>query len=209
MNNDTRPANKWNVLSSQTILACLVACSVIINILLASEVKRLKNNLRILKSESQLAVGTSVPPIDAKDIEGNSVSLSFHKGDPPTVLYIFTPQCDWCTNNLPNIKLLANMSQEKHRFVGLSLSNNELREYVSYHKFEFPVYKDLSFKTISSYMLGGTPQTLIVSDEGKVLKNWTGAYSGSLAQEIEEYFGVTLPGLIESNTQKQAILQGQ
>ena len=33
-------------------------------------------------------------------------------------------------------------------------------------------------ETIKAYKLGSTPQTLVISRDGKVLKNWVGAYVG-------------------------------
>lgn len=62
-----------------------------------------------------------------------------------------------------------------------------------------PVYKDLTELSKLTYKLGATPQTIVVSPEGKVIKNWMGAYSGDKAREVEEYFNVRLPGLTPSN----------
>ena len=62
---------------------------------------------------------------------------------------------------------------------------------------QFPVYTDLAAKSVVAYRLGGTPDTLVVSSDGTLLRHWKGAYSGSNKQEIEEYFAITLPGLPE------------
>ena len=53
----------------------------------------------------------------------------------------------------------------------------------------------MTAKTLQSLGLGSTPQTIVVSPEGKVLKVWTGAYDDKLKSEIEDYFGTQLPGL--------------
>jgi hypothetical protein len=43
----------------------------------------------------------------------------------------------------------------------------------------------------------GTPRTLVVSREGKVVATWFGAYGGDLRRKVEEYFQLSLPGLSE------------
>jgi len=40
-----------------------------------------------------------------------------------------------------------------------------------------------------------TPQTIVVSPEGQVVENWTGAYTEEQQKQVEQYFGITLPGL--------------
>jgi hypothetical protein len=47
----------------------------------------------------------------------------------------------------------------------------------------------------SAYKLGGTPQTLVVSEDGKVMKNWKGAYMSNIQKEVEDYFHIDLPGI--------------
>lgn len=59
--------------------------------------------------------------------------------------------------------------------------------------------QDLPVDVKANYKFGGTPQTLVVSADGHVIKNWTGAYSGSLKTEIEGFFQIELPGLTELN----------
>ena len=44
---------------------------------------------------------------------------------------------------------------------------------------------------------GGTPQTLLLDPQGKILKNWRGAYQGSLRKEVERVLALSLPGLDE------------
>jgi hypothetical protein len=41
-----------------------------------------------------------------------------------------------------------------------------------------------------------TPQTIVLTRKGTVLRSWTGAYAGEVRREIEEYFDVVLPPLM-------------
>jgi len=61
--------------------------------------------------------------------------------------------------------------------------------------FHFPVYTGLKTNTTQAYKFGGTPQTLVISSDGHVQKNWMGAYAGATKSEIEAYFEVHLPEL--------------
>jgi hypothetical protein len=85
----------------------------------------------------------------------------------------------------------------KYRFVGISLTSDGLKAYLEKSPLSFPIYSDLPGRIFSAYTFGGTPQTIVVSGEGKVLKNWKGAYTDALKQEVEAYFGVELPGVRE------------
>lgn len=62
---------------------------------------------------------------------------------------------------------------------------------------KLPVYSGLPNETKEAYKISGTPQTIVVSPEGRVLQNWMGAYVGDKKSQVEAFFHVTLPGLRE------------
>ena len=43
--------------------------------------------------------------------------------------------------------------------------------------------------------LGSTPQTIVIAPDGRVLKNWIGAFGMPVQTQVEEFFDVRLPGL--------------
>jgi hypothetical protein len=81
--------------------------------------------------------------------------------------------------------------------VGLSLSSDKLIDYVKENKLEFPIYTDLPILTMREYKLGGTPQTIVVSPQGQVTRIWSGAFAEDLQREVEDYFSMKLPGIID------------
>jgi peroxiredoxin len=178
-----------------TLLSILLVCSVALNLLFIKQVDRYRKTIALIKQERQLLEGELVPPIYAKKLDGQNEVLDYSEGSFPTILYVFSPNCGWCDRNLDNISSLAKKINSNHRIIGLSLSNNRLKEYLASNQFTFPVYTDISADTLRSYKLGGTPQTLVISSKGNVIKCWTGAYVGSLQNEIERYFDVNLPGV--------------
>ena len=98
---------------------------------------------------------------------------------------------------MDNFKTLLEKEGGHYRFIGLSLSEETLAEYVAKNELTIPVYCGLSQETIKTYKLGGTPQTIVVSQDGRVLQDWAGAYVGRQKDEIEAYFHVKLAGLRE------------
>ena len=176
----------------------LLICSVFLNVMLARKTNSLRHSLLAVKSEQSLTVGTVLPAIEARDLDNQSQVLGYDSGTLPTLLYVFTPACGWCAKNISNLRTLAEQTKGRYRVVGLSLSSDSLREYVAKHDLHFPIYTGLSPQVVVSYRLGGTPQTILVSDEGKLLHEWKGAYMGSTKKEIEEYFDVRLPGIDET-----------
>ncbi len=108
--------------------------------------------------------------------------------------YIFCRRIAFGVRNRENIVKLGELG-DRFRFVGLSLTESGLKEYVKKQHFKFPVYTRVAAEAITSLGLGTTPQTIVISPEGRVLKNWTGAYSERTRSEVEEFFQTRLPGL--------------
>ena len=63
-------------------------------------------------------IGTIVPTISAKDMDGADVRLNWDSDYRPTVVYFFAPTCGWCARNLANIKRLIEMRHLDYRFDG-------------------------------------------------------------------------------------------
>jgi len=178
-----------------TIMLILVlGGSLALNVRLGWKLRGLESTVAGLRTPYRLPSGVTLPPIPATDLGGKPAVITY-AGYPPTVLYVFAPPCRWCARNLANIQALASARGGTYRFVGLSLSDTGLREYVAANNLRFPVYTRVAPEAIRALRLGGTPHTLVVSSEGKLLKNWVGAYGNDLQREIERYFDVRLPGL--------------
>ena len=63
------------------------------------------------------------------------------------------------------------------------------------HSMNFPVYDDLTPAAIATYHLGSTPETIVVSPAGRVLKSWSGAFVGDTKNSVERFFGLTFQTL--------------
>jgi hypothetical protein len=97
--------------------------------------------------------------------------------------------------NLANLKTILAQRRDSYRFIALSLTDKDLRQYVAEKQIDIPVFINPGREAMEQYGLGSTPQTIIVSLDGKILQNWVGAYTGDRRAEVERFFGVSLPGL--------------
>lgn len=184
------------VRSQGIFLLTILAISLALNVLLGWKVQPLSNHIESKSRPNKAIEGITVSEILALGLAGESKTIACANGTQQTVIYVFSPTCVWCDRNLNNVKALKNSIGQSYQFIGVSLSDSGLNEYVSSHKLAFPIYKQPSKETIKQLDLGSTPQTIVISPQGKVLKNWVGAY-GSTKSEIEAYFGVQLPGITE------------
>jgi len=185
---------------SRGVLAAVTVAlvvSVTLNVLLAHRVRSLNNFQTEKMADRLLKVGTTALPIVAKRLNAQQEMISYNASKQSTVLYVFTPPCSWCARNMDNFKTLVESEGGQYRFIGLSLSEQGLGEYVSKNEFKLPVYSGLSLETLKAYKLGSTPQTIVISPDGKVLQDWMGAYVGEQKSQVEAFFHVTLPGLRE------------
>jgi len=176
----------------QILTVGLLVISVTLNVALARRNKGLKTALLSVKAEQSLPLGSSLPPIDAFDLAHKPQMLKYDVTS-PTVFYVFSPQCGWCAKNASNLRTLSKRIKGRYRLIGLALSSAGVDEYVAQQGMDFPVYTNLSPQSVAAYRLGGTPATIVVSADGKLLREWKGAYMGDAKREIEEYFGVSFP----------------
>ncbi len=156
----------------------------------------------IVKLKSNIEV--QAPTLSVIKISGERVTVNYNDDDRPTLLYIFVPGCSWCERNISNINLLADERNNSYRFIGLSLAKDRLKEYLDNHKFSFPVYTDIDQQSFDVLELGATPQTILISTKGKILRSWKGAYTGEIKNEIEELFKLRLPTSISLDTASEA-----
>ncbi len=180
--------------ATQLLLFLLLTASLGLNAVVAHRLRRLEATVGPAR-QPPLEVGASVPPIVAKGLDGRSDTITYAGSNRLTVLYVFTPQCVWCAKNMDNLQTLLRARAQDDRFIGLSLSEEGVADYVRTHELTIPVFTGISSKTISAYKLGGTPQTLVISPDGRVVKNWSGAWIEKQKADIEAFFQVQLPGL--------------
>lgn len=184
-----------SALSSTWATALLLGCSLAVNAALGWKVHALRAYIEELRGDEGLKIGAHVSPISARDTRGAEAKVEYDQ-KLPLVLYVFRPGCAWCRKNRDNFNALSSQFSGKYRILALSLTNGkDLGEFISENHMTTPVLTDLQPMTVTQYRLGGTPETIVVSPQGMVLKTWVGAYDDATKREVESYFGIHLPGL--------------
>ncbi|MBV9760041.1 MAG: hypothetical protein JO340_05715 [Acidobacteriaceae bacterium] len=177
-------------------LAVILAASLALNVLLAWQLKR--SRPAVLQMHG-LAVGEAVPEFRAREVipGASDVIEQIRYSDAPkgTLIYYFSPNCRWCQKNAANFAALAARVGREYRVVSYTPDVDGLPKYLLAAHHEAPVFTDDGADIRKTLKLTGTPETLLVSKSGRVVRNWEGAYIPGTQQEIESYFGVRLPGL--------------
>jgi peroxiredoxin len=166
----------------------VLAFSITVNLVLADRLLRAQRPER-----HSLAAGTKVEPFEATSPQGLAMRVDYD-GSMPTVLYHFSPSCTWCERNWDNVRAFVLQSHDRYRFVGIS-TTAVTTAFMQARHLDFDVATNVAADVARRYALGGTPQTIVVSADGRILKVWAGVYAGRQAQQVETYFGLRLPGL--------------
>ena len=195
VNSDSHASNVRNK-RPDAFLLLILAASLCLNVYLGW---RVRQGGPAPPDTNKLTSGMKVDPVPAVGLDGKPSTISFADTNKPTVFYVLTPSCIWCRRNQANIAKSVETRANDFRFIALSLADSGLKEYVEQHHLKFPVYSGLKEETIQALGLGGTPQTIVVSPAGEVLKVWRGAYVENSRSEVEAYFGIQLPGLVSAS----------
>lgn len=153
--------------------------------------------IRTLVSQTgarNLLIGKRVRIAAAASLDGRRAELRFDRGL-PTVFYYFSSACGWCERNWANIAALSEAAGDRYRVVAVSAEKG-LKPFVEKKGLRLEVFEQLSDETVTALHLAGTPTTLVIGADGVITHAWYGAYSERLSRQIEELFGVALPGLL-------------
>lgn len=80
-------------------------------------------------------------------------------------------------------------------FIGISLTDKDLEQYLAQYPLPFPVFALRDVSKLNAIGFVGTPQTVLVGPSGKIEENLVGAYSGATASTLQRRFSVKLPQL--------------
>lgn len=176
------------VVSGLTVV--LLMLSVGVNVLQARRIKAMVDaNASVASS-----IGDRVVPLEGFSLQGAPLLKPVAR-DVPTMLYYFSPTCAWCDRNWDNIKALDRGAQGRYRVILLTRAR-DVRQYLVERGLNLEVVEGVSESTVQAYKLNGTPQTLVASIEGIVTHEWRGAFTPRIERQIEELFGVSLPGIV-------------
>jgi hypothetical protein len=138
-------------------------------------------------------IGKPATPVDGFTLGDRSVTVRFDERR-PTVIYYFSPTCGWCERNWANIKALSAAADGRYRLIAVT-ADRGVSDYARRHDLELEVIEGISENVRAAYAFYGTPHTVVVDAEGVVTHEWRGAFNPRIERQIEELFGIKLPGL--------------
>jgi peroxiredoxin len=167
---------------------------VIINTILIYQNRELRLYLNLLQQSLELNPGAMVSTLRGVDINGNNIDINYSQDPRKTLLLIFSPDCDYCTQNMPIWKnILSNIDKNSFRVIAISLEPEGTKEYIIRHHLDsVPVITKLYLKGADTYKMGLTPETILIDSNGKVEKVWKGLIDGESRKEIEQSLGIRL-----------------
>jgi hypothetical protein len=142
--------------------------------------------------EERPAIGTRVPAIDVIASDATPTRIDYSRGTLPTIFYYFHPSCSWCERNWESVRTLADATRGRYRVVALTSAGDDVRRERA-SGLPFQTFWGLPEAQREAYQFRGTPHTVVVSADGRVLRSWSGAYMRDVKTELERYFQVSLP----------------
>jgi hypothetical protein len=165
-----------------------LAASVALNLTLSV---KLRDVLRA--TPSAIERGAVLPELALHSGSGGSVHITYGPGERATVFYYYSPTCRWCERNWASVDALIAQVQTRFRFVAVSAAPPPpaiLRRLAQSVTIGYGLSPELQRR----YGFGGTPHTLVVSPEGRVVQSWVGAYNGDKARGGELFSGADSGG---------------
>ena len=167
----------------------------LVNVLLAQQNKKLK----VLASRPDRALevkpGTALPPLEGLDSNGARHSIIYGQDPRKTVLFVLSPRCRACEENMPNWEaIISELDRRSFRLAAVSLQSEGLKEYADRRGIkQIPILTEIDPKRRVAYNLALTPQIILIDAGGKVEKVWTGLLRGEDKQGVEMALNVRLP----------------
>jgi thiol-disulfide isomerase/thioredoxin len=132
---------------------------------------------RVYAQESGIAVGSAVPAVAVRDLEGKTVDLGQYIGRKPMLLEFWATWCELCEELLPRIRSAQAAYGSAVEFIGINVTVNQtparVRRYLQEHQPPFRTLYDDEGTSIRAYQVPATSYVVIVDRTGKV------AYTGS------------------------------
>lgn len=146
------------------------------------------------RGEVVFVKGNRMPAIRGKDLNGTTYQLNWEKGGPKTLVLVFSPQCGFCHDNMGNWSaILKSIDRSRFRVVAISSASEGVSQYIlDYGMQNVMVLVDLDPLVAGSYQTIITPQTIVLSDDGRIENAWVGKIVGSQRDSIESVLGIKL-----------------
>ena len=131
----------------------------------------------LVKKRDSCLVGTIVPNLNVKTIEGKQIELSKLKGSVIVLNFWFT-RCQPCIGEMPELnKLVSYYSGKKVEFISFAPEDNAtLKAFILKHPFNFDIVPESeNIRSEDFKLFSAWPYFIIIDQAGKISKMWFGA----------------------------------
>lgn len=177
------------------LLMCALGVSAVLNAVQAWRIEAASSRIATEIAKNQLVEGALVPSFQSLDPRRGVVTVVDDRPPRPIVLYWMNDACVWCKRNEHNFRFLARALQNTHDVVAISSTSDGLEDLLARANPPYRLVPPPPPDIQRAYRWGSTPMTIVIDRKRRVTRIWYGAYSGRQQSEVEDFFGVTLPGL--------------
>jgi len=160
--------------------------SMMMNVVMLRRNRTLGEWVEAYRSRLVIPKGVRLPTIQGRDLAGKPIAIDFEKQDHPTILFVFSPSCNVCTANWPKWDLiLQSRPNTNWRAIFVNMGSPTTSEYRQLHALNhYSVVESLATESILAYRLFQTPETILLSREGKVIFSWEGAITDDVGKSL-------------------------
>jgi len=143
-----------------------------------------------LTHERQPAIGYLAPDFALKTLDGQSFTLSAHRGT-PIVLNFWATWCGPCQNEMPAMQATATRFAGKVLVIGVDQAEKVavVRQFIKQVGVSYPISLDVDQGVAQSYQIGGLPTTFFIDSDGVIRHIWLGEMNRiTLAEAVAKIF---------------------
>jgi len=131
-------------------------------------------------------VGNLSPPLEGLDSTGSRIVISYNTPKSKTLLFIFSPGCELCSENWPNWTTISHLAETTSaRITYVNPVGPVPPDYLSRRGVFTNFVAQVDPKSLVSYNLRYTPETLLLDGSGKIMNVWAGVLDAADLKEIE------------------------
>jgi peroxiredoxin len=136
-------------------------------------------------SSVPVAVDFDAPQFDLMDLQGKTVSLADYQGQ-VVLVNNWAIWCPPCKAEMPTLQVFyADHHKQNFTIIGIEAGepSPDVAQFVREHELTFPIWPDISQKSILAFRNQNLPNSYVIDRGGKVRLAWTGAISRKMLED--------------------------
>lgn len=166
-------------------LAAVVLALLFSDAFLIRQNRVLKADLRAKRATLLPPVGEVMPPLAGYSLSGMPESISYGDGR-PTVLFVFTSGCVFCSQAWSQWQDLTSMSDpSKVHFVFVNVGGGVDTNFLRAHGVsEADLINQVNPRDLVAYNIATAPETIVVDGRGQMINAWAGPLSPAALDQL-------------------------